>query len=116
MEAVGHVCIALLICTFSVNVASGYDPTWASIDSRPLPTWYDEAKVGIFMHWGVFSVPSFGSEWFWNNWQTGQKSYVEFMNANYRPDLTYADFANQFTAEFFNPDLWTDIFQASGAK
>lgn len=42
-----------------------YEPTWASLDARPLPTWFDEAKFGIFIHWGVFAVPSFGSEWFW---------------------------------------------------
>jgi len=46
-----------------------YVPTWPSLDSRPLPSWYDDAKFGIFIHWGVFSVPSFGSEWFWNNWK-----------------------------------------------
>jgi alpha-L-fucosidase len=46
-----------------------YDPTWESLDSRPLPQWYDNAKFGIFIHWGVFSVPSFGSEWFWNSWE-----------------------------------------------
>lgn len=45
--------------------APRYDPTWESLDSRPLPAWYDQAKFGIFIHWGVFSVPSFGSEWFW---------------------------------------------------
>ena len=44
---------------------SKYEPTWESIDSRPLPEWFDQAKFGIFIHWGVFSVPSFGSEWFW---------------------------------------------------
>jgi len=49
--------------------ASKYVPTWPSLDSRPLPSWYDEAKFGIFIHWGVFSVPSFGSEWFWNHWK-----------------------------------------------
>lgn len=42
-----------------------YEANWESIDSRPLPEWYDQAKFGIFIHWGVFSVPSFGSEWFW---------------------------------------------------
>lgn len=42
-----------------------YDPTWESLDRRPLPSWFDQAKFGIFIHWGVFSVPSFGSEWFW---------------------------------------------------
>ena len=46
-----------------------YSPTWKSLDSRPLPNWYNDAKLGIFIHWGVFSVPSFGSEWFWNNWK-----------------------------------------------
>lgn len=42
-----------------------YQPTWGSLDARPLPAWFDEAKFGVFIHWGVFSVPSFGSEWFW---------------------------------------------------
>lgn len=45
-----------------------YEPNWASLDQRPLPKWYDEAKVGIFLHFGVYTVPSFGSEWFWTNW------------------------------------------------
>jgi len=49
--------------------APKYVPTWSSLDSRPLPSWYDDAKFGIFIHWGVFSVPSFGSEWFWNHWK-----------------------------------------------
>jgi hypothetical protein len=53
----------------SLQDVTRYTPTWDSLDSRPLPQWYDEAKFGIFIHWGVFSVPSFGSEWFWNNWK-----------------------------------------------
>ncbi len=68
------------------------------------------------MHWGVFSVPSFGSEWFWQHWKRGNKPYVNFMKKNYRPDFTYADFASDFTAEFFNPNQWADILKASGAK
>lgn len=46
-----------------------YQPTWESLDSRPLPKWYDDAKIGIFIHWGVYAVPSYGSEWFWINWK-----------------------------------------------
>jgi len=46
-----------------------YQPNWESLDSRPLPSWYDEAKFGIFIHWGVFSVPSYVSEWFWWYWK-----------------------------------------------
>lgn len=95
-----------------------YKPTWDSLDTRPLPSWFDEAKLGIFIHWGVFSVPSFGSEWFWWRWQgqPPQQSTVDFMKANYKPDFTYADFAKEFTAEFFDASEWADLFQSSGAK
>lgn len=55
--------VSILIC--GADTAVRYEPNWKSIDSRPLPEWYDQAKFGIFIHWGVFSVPSFGSEWFW---------------------------------------------------
>ncbi|KAK3091281.1 hypothetical protein FSP39_018579 [Pinctada imbricata] len=92
-------------------------PTWDSLDSRPLPEWYDKAKIGIFIHWGVFSVPSFSSEWFWEQWK-GQKlaGVVDFMQKNYPPGFTYADFAPHFTAEFYNAEQWADILEASGAK
>lgn len=53
-----------------ISVNKRYEPTWDSLDSRPLPQWFDDAKFGIFIHWGVFSVPSFGSEWFWINWKS----------------------------------------------
>ena len=96
---------------------SQYQPTWDSLDKRPLPDWYDQAKFGIFMHWGVYSVPSFGSEWFWENWQgSKQPAYVSFMEKNYPPDFTYPDFAPDFKAEFFDPNKWASLFQQSGAK
>jgi len=94
-----------------------YSPTWDSLDSRPLPAWYDQAKIGIFLHWGVFSVPSFGSEWFWHSWQTVKDPrYVEFVKKFYPPGWTYADFAPQFRAEFFDPQDWARLFAKSGAK
>ena len=98
--------------------ASGqYKPTWDSLDTRPLPAWYDEAKFGIFIHWGVFSVPSFGSEWFWFYWKSDKvKSYVNFMTNNYPPGFEYADFAPMFTAEMYDPNSWADMFKASGAR
>ena len=50
-----------------------YEPNWESLDARPLPPWYDEAKIGIILHWGIFSVPAWGTtgsmgtggEWYW---------------------------------------------------
>ncbi|XP_050420462.1 alpha-L-fucosidase [Adelges cooleyi] len=94
-----------------------YEPTWDSLDARPLPTWYDKAKFGVFIHWGVYSVPGFGSEWFWMNWR-GRKghSYVNFMTKNFKPGFSYQDFGPKFTTEFFDPMHWADLIRLSGAK
>uniref|UniRef100_UPI00398E9B40 plasma alpha-L-fucosidase isoform X1 n=3 Tax=Pristiophorus japonicus TaxID=55135 RepID=UPI00398E9B40 len=112
-------CLALIWALLSIipGCQSTAAPSWDSIDSRPLPPWYDRAKFGIFIHWGVFSVPSFGSEWFWYYWQKQrQKPYVEFMERNYAPGFTYADFAPMFSATFFDAAQWADLLSASGAK
>jgi len=94
-----------------------YDPNWESLDKRPLPSWYDEAKFGIFIHWGVFSVPSFRSEWFWNFWKIRKhQDVIDFMKKNYPPGFSYPEFAKDFTAEFFNPDEWANLFSDSGAQ
>jgi len=107
-----------LLLSYILNTAvAQYEPDWNSIDSRPLPQWFDEAKVGIFLHWGVFSVPSFGSEWFWWKWQGAHDPQtVAFMKQNYPPEFSYAGFAPQFKAEFFDPNQWVDIFKAAGAR
>ncbi|XP_011498250.1 PREDICTED: alpha-L-fucosidase-like [Ceratosolen solmsi marchali] len=97
-------------------VDTAYSPTWSSLDSRPLPQWYDDAKFGIFIHWGVFSVPSFGSEWFWKYLQDKNPEFVSFMRRGYKPEFTYQEFAKDFTAEFYNASEWVDLFEASGAR
>lgn len=108
--------ILVVLCCASLAVGD-YSPDWSSLDSRPLPSWYDEAKFGIFLHWGVYSVPSFGSEWFWDRWQgLKDKEYVEFMEQNYRPGFEYPDFAPMFRAEFFDPDEWAKLFSDAGAR
>jgi alpha-L-fucosidase len=56
--------LAVICCSLLPVTEQQYTPDWKSLDSRPLPAWYDEIKIGIFIHWGVFSVPSIGSEWF----------------------------------------------------
>ncbi|XP_054156458.1 alpha-L-fucosidase-like [Oppia nitens] len=94
-----------------------YEPNWTSLDSRPLPDWFDDQKIGIFLHWGVFSVPSHINAWFWYSWKHDKsQAFIDFMTKNYRPDFTYADFAHQFSAEFYDPSRWAQIFKASGAK
>ncbi|XP_037939404.1 putative alpha-L-fucosidase [Teleopsis dalmanni] len=111
-----------LICLFLLHVSYAkstikYEPNWESLDKRPLPNWYDEAKVGIFLHWGIYSVPSFGSEWFWTDWiNLKYPNYVDFMKQNYKPFFSYHEFASDFTAELFNATQWALLFDNSGAK
>lgn len=94
-----------------------YEPVWESLDSRPLPKWYDDAKVGIFIHWGVYSVPTMGTEWFWKYLrQDRNPSYVNYMTENFKPGFTYQEFATQFTAEHFDANEWATLFQECGAK
>jgi len=112
-----------------------YQPTWASVDSRPTPQWYTDAKFGIFIHWGVYSVPAFAAvnvkdenpyaEWYWNSLTEGRKTgsaaghgaaTVAFHNRVYGASFPYQNFAPMFRAELFNPDQWADVFARSGAR
>lgn len=116
--------LKLLLCVILVSICSvfkvscgRYDPTWWSLDTRPLPIWYDRAKIGIFVHWGVFSVPSVYSEWFWADWKSDEDVDIkEYMQKNFPPNFTYQEFAKDFTAEFFNATQWADLFARAGAK
>lgn len=64
----------IILCSILRMYALGshYKPEWKDLEKRPLPQWYDAAKIGIFVHWGLYSVPGFKSEWFWYNWKTGK--------------------------------------------
>lgn len=108
----------LIIVTTLIQLTYGkkFEPNWNSLDSRKLPQWYDDAKIGIFIHWGVFSVPSH-TEWFWWYWKGDVKpEIVQFMQKNYPPDFEYADFGHLFRAEFYNATKWAKMFKSSGAK
>lgn len=108
---------SLLLSSLVVCCLSQYAPTWASLDSRPLPPWYDEAKIGIFIHMGVFSVPSFHGEWFWADWLNAKdQDVVDFVSQTEAPNFVYADYASRLTYELFNATDWLALFAASGAK
>lgn len=111
------------IAAAAVAPKAKYQPTWESLDARPLPSWYDDAKFGIFIHWGVFSVPSYScggvsAEWYWNGLIKGggDRCIQAFHNKTYGPDFKYPDFVSSFHAELFNADAWANLFQKSGAK
>lgn len=112
----------VLVLAVVASVRSDYAPTWDSLDSRPIPSWYDDAKFGIFIHWGVYSVPAWSpvgtyAEWYWYNLEndsTGE--FQAFHNKTYGPNFKYQDFAPMFKAELFDPDQWADIIANSGAR
>lgn len=113
--------------------AQTYQPTWDSIDRRPTPAWFGDAKFGIFIHWGVYSVPSYApvipgklayAEWYWNALANGQKPNAngiqkgtwEYHQKQYGANFPYQDLAPQFRAELYDPAHWADVFARSGAK
>ncbi len=120
-------CAAISFAAFSQQK---YEPNWESIDTRPVPSWFEDAKFGIFLHWGLYSVPAWGptdggiyekyAEWYWNRMMqpesaTGQK-FLEFHDSVYGERFKYQDFAGDFKAEMFVPDQWAEIFKDAGAK
>ena len=113
--------ILLLLVMMALPASAQYTADWSSLDKRTNPTWWGDAKFGIFIHWGVYSVPAFSkvgqySEWYWKRLQEGKEEYVNFHHQNYGKSFTYADFVPEFRAELFDPEQWADVFERSGAK
>jgi alpha-L-fucosidase len=112
----------LLLAVESISAADQkYEANWKSLDSRPVPAWFDDAKFGIFIHWGVYSVPAWGpkgtyAEWYWDALQNTNGETWKFHVRNYGPNFKYQDFAPRFTAELFDPGQWADLFARSGAR
>jgi alpha-L-fucosidase len=95
-----------------------YQANWESLKKYQVPEWFRDAKFGIFIHWGVYSVPAFGSEWYPR--QMYQKGSPEFKHhaETYGPQTKfgYKDFIPLFKAEKFNAKQWVDLFKKAGAK
>ncbi len=111
--------------------AQKYESNWESINSRPTPEWFEDIKFGIFIHWGVYSVPAWApanedigvyakySEWYWwriNEDSKAGKMFRDYHNNMYGKDFLYQDFAGDFKAEHWDPVQWADVFKRSGAK
>jgi alpha-L-fucosidase len=108
---------------FLLSVGANSSPTWDELDARTNPRWYDEAKFGIFIHWGLFSVPGYLSPWYQSYWQGhwegpygSWKQYDSFVNETERSNFAYQDYAHRFLAELYRPDYWADAFAKSGAQ
>jgi len=103
---------ALVLSALFVKAQAPYQATWESLDSHKMPAWYDDAKIGLSMHWGVYSVPA------WAPRESGI-SYAEWygkrMTEKENPTYTYhiANYGND-TYDYFNPKWKAEESQPTG--
>ena len=104
-----------------------YENNWESLNKRPVPEWFADAKFGIFIHWGLYSVPAYAPKGKYAEWygyhcdeiverSANDREYYDYHQKKYGPDFKYNDFAGEFRAELFDADKWAELFQKSGAK
>ena len=97
-----------------------YENNWESLNSRPVPEWFADAKFGIFIHWGIYSVPAYTkngdyAEWYAKQLESGSPEVTAFHDRVYGR-AKYEDFVHGFKAELFDADRWAALFQRAGAK
>ena len=135
MKKVGLLLLSVIIISMAVNFSAKkkYEKKWEAIDNRPIPQWFSDSKFGIFIHWGIYSVPAWGplpadgadvygcyAEWYWarliNKTDPVHQLFIDFHEKNYGADFPYTEFVHQFTAEKFSPNDWAKLLYDSGAK
>lgn len=124
------VILAILAVHLTLQGQDKIEPTWESIDNRDVPAWFQDAKFGIFIHWGPYSVPAWSpkgtySEWyqywlqskslFGNGKFTGTEIY-DYHTKTYGPHFSYYGFGELFIANNFDADKWAKLFEDAGAK
>ncbi len=132
----GSLMLAGTVCTAQGQVK--YEPTLASLDRHPLPQWYAGAKLGIFIHWGLYSVPGWAplshpehdfastdyiknnpyAEWYLNAMRIAGSPTQAYHREHYGAEFSYYDFAPIFNHESkkWNPEEWAKIFHDAGAR
>jgi alpha-L-fucosidase len=95
-----------------------FRPDWNSLSQYQVPDWYRDAKFGIFIHWGVYSVPAFGSEWYPREMYHAGSEENQHHVSVYGPPTKfgYKDFIPMFKAQQYDPQAWAHLFKESGAR
>ena len=116
--------IALLLCPLALR-AQTVEPTWQSLNLRPYPQWFSDAKLGIFVHWGLYSVPAYAGkegygEWLYKGLLGRDPGRLRAMS--YYADTSlpvremYAQLTRHWHAELWQPDEWAQMFRDAGAQ
>jgi alpha-L-fucosidase len=115
----------LLLLNVSPGLAQApkYQPNWASLDARPTPQWWRDAKFGVFITWGLYSVPAWSPKGTYAEWyqhalreKTLNGQVYDYHVKTYGKNFAYKDFYPLFKAELWNPDEWAALFSEAGAK
>jgi len=95
-----------------------FQANWESLQQYKVPEWYRDAKFGIFIHWGVYSVPAYSNEWYPREMYLRDKDVFKHHLATYGPQsrFGYKDFIPQFKAEHFDAGHWAELFKRAGAR
>lgn len=100
-------------------IAQGpYEATWASLAAHSTPQWYYRGKLGIFVHWGIYSVPAFGNEWYSRNMYNPNRHEFQHHREHWgdQKEFGYKDFIPLFRGEKFDPEYWAKLFAEAGAQ
>ena len=119
--------IGVIACLFIFSNLSSQPPykaTWESLDSHKIPSWYDDAKIGLSMHWGVYSVPAWAprekdisyAEWYGKRMTEPENPTYTYHRKKYGNDFTYDQFIPEWKAEKYNPSEWAKFAKKMGAK
>lgn len=101
-----------------VNENGKYKADWSSLSQHKVPEWYMHDKLGVFIHWGVYSVPAFGCEWYSRGmYEKGTREFEHHRKTwGEQKDFGYKDFIPMFKAEKFNAAEWVTLFKKAGMK
>lgn len=100
-------------------IANGrFKDNWESLSQYEVPKWYKDAKFGIFIHWGIYSVPAFGNEWYSRNmYIRGSREYLHHIRTyGAHKNFGYKDFIPMFKAENYDSNEWAELFKKAGAQ
>ena len=111
--------VAGQIAKVTQGIRSGpFKADWDSLKQFRVPDWFRDVKFGIFLHWGVYSVPAFQNEWYSRNMYDPASPAFTYHRNVYGPQsrFGYKDFIPHFTADKFDASKWVALFQRAGAK
>ena len=115
--------VAFILALSAVRSAEAYETNWESLDARPTPRWFSDAKFGVFVCWGLYSVPAWSpkgkyaeSYQYWLQENAFDGKVRDFHVRTYGEDFQFRDFAPLFKAELWDPNEWADLFHRAGAK